>query len=232
MTSKKLLAALFAASLTLSGAGVAMAQDKPKDTPKEEHKQDKDHKKDEKKAAATAKIGETAPAFTLTDTAGKTINLADFKGKIVVLEWFNPDCPIVKGHYEKGTFTKLKNDFKDKGVVFLAINSGAPGQQGNGTARNSDAKTAWKIENPILLDESGTVGRAYGAKTTPHMFVINKDGKLVYAGAIDDKKDTNYVTNALNEVLANKPVTKAETEAYGCPVKFATKETKENKKGG
>lgn len=230
MTSKTLFAALFAASLTF---GAALAQDKaPAAAPaqKDAHKEhgDKEHKheakKDEKKAATKAKVGEAAPDFKLTDTDGKEVKLADFKDKIVVLEWFNPECPVVVDAYKKETMQKMKAEFKgDKNVVFLAINSGGPGKEGHGTAKNADIKKAWKIEHPILLDETGTVGKAYGATNTPHMFVIGKDGKLAYAGAIDDKKDKNYVTAAVKELLAGKPVTTAETKAYGCSVKYAAK---------
>jgi peroxiredoxin len=238
MTSKKLLAALFAASLSLSGASLALAQDKPaqKDAHKDDHKDHKDHKHEEKKAEK-AKVGQAAPTFTLTDTDGKTVKLADFKGKVVVLEWFNPECPVVVMHYKAGTTQGLVKEFKDKGVVFLAINSGGPGQQGNGTEKNANTKKEWKMDFAILLDEEGTVGRSYGATNTPQNFVIDKDGKLVYAGAIDNGSpqkvgDKNHVRAALTNILAGKPVETAETKAYGCGVKYAAKKDKETKKGG
>ncbi|HZW07844.1 MAG TPA: thioredoxin family protein [Phycisphaerales bacterium] len=178
--------------------------------------------------AAPAKVGETAPDFTLKDLDGKDVKLADFKGKIVVLEWFNPGCPfVVKNHKTFDTMRKTAADYKDKNVVWLAINSGAEGQQGAAKADNVKAKTDWKIEYPILLDTTGATGKAYGAKTTPHMYVIDKDGKLAYAGAIDNDRgakkqgDKNYVKNAIDELIAGKKVTEATTEPYGCNVKYA-----------
>jgi peroxiredoxin len=234
MKTTYLLAATLTAALAFSGS--ALAQEK-KDEKKPEHKQeqkhekdhkDHDHKKDEKKAETKsegAKIGAAAPDFKLTDTAGKAVSLADYKGKVVVLEWFNPGCPVVQMHYKAGTSANLVKEFGAKGVVFLCINSGAPGNQGHGTEANSNAKKDWKMEQSILLDESGTVGKAYGAKTTPHCFVIDKDGKLAYAGAIDNGNggkvgDKNYVREALTAVLAGKPVATTETKAYGCSVKY------------
>jgi hypothetical protein len=137
-------------------------------------------------AAATAKLGEAAPAFSLPDLEGKTVNLSDFAGKTVVLEWFNPDCPFVKyAHGEDGPLRTLAKDRSGE-VVWLAINSGAPGKQGAGAERNREATKEYAIEHPILLDESGSVGQAYGATNTPHMFVIDGSGKLVYAGALDN----------------------------------------------
>ena len=182
-------------------------------------------------AAEAVKVGETAPAFTLKDTDGKEVKLADYKGKIVVLEWFNPECPFVKKHHvTMDTMAKLAKEYKDKSVVWLAINSGSEGKQGAGQETNSKAKKDYKIDYPVLLDTTGATGKAYGAKTTPHMYVIDKDGKLVYAGAIDDhrgpgkpdEKTTvkNYVKNALDEVIAGKKVTSATSEPYGCPVKY------------
>ncbi|MFV8754534.1 redoxin family protein [Nannocystaceae bacterium ST9] len=136
--------------------------------------------------SAAAKLGEPAPAFSLPDVEGKTINLADYAGKTVVLEWFNPDCPFVK--YAHGEDGPLRTTAKDRGdtVVWLAINSGAPGKQGAGAERNREAKQDYAIEHPILLDEDGAVGRSYGATNTPHLFVIDPAGKLVYAGALDN----------------------------------------------
>ena len=178
------------------------------------------------------KVGETAPDFTLKDTDGKDVKLADYKGKIVVLEWFNPGCPFVKKHHETlDTMAKLAKDYKDKDVVWLAINSGSEGKQGAAQTENAKAKKDWKIEYPILLDTTGATGKAYGAKTTPHMFVIGKDGKLAYSGAIDDhrapgKPDAkttvkSYVKNALDEIIAGKAVTDKTTESYGCNVKYS-----------
>ncbi|MFM9996547.1 MAG: thioredoxin family protein [Phycisphaerales bacterium] len=183
---------------------------------------------DKDKAAApkpAAKIGEAAPAFELTDLDGKTVKLADFKGKTVVLEWFNPGCPIVVMHYEADTMNKTIAKFKDKNVVWVRINSGAAGKQGADKADNVAAQKEWNITTPILLDDSGTVGKSYGAKTTPHCFVINADGVLAYSGAIDNGSprkagDVNYVAAALTSVLAGETVAQAETKPYGCPVKY------------
>ncbi len=176
-----------------------------------------------------ATVGQTAPNFTLTDTDGKTINLADYKGKTVVLEWFNPGCPFVVRHYTEKTMLNTYNEFKDQGVVWIAINSGAPGKEGAGLELNKKMKAEWNIPYPVALDESGDVGHLYGAKTTPHMFIINKDGVLAYAGGIDNDPSgkntdsTNYVETALRQVLAGETVTEPTTKAYGCGVKYATK---------
>ncbi len=180
-------------------------------------------KADEKKVESKGvKVGDVAPAFSLTDTDGKTVTLESFKGKVVVLEWFNPGCPIVQGHAKKGTYTKLYNEFNPKGVVFLAINSSAKDNaEGGGKEKNAKAKTDWKMSYPILLDESGDVGHAYGAKTTPHYFIVGKDGKVAYTGAIDDKADKNYVKGALEYILEGKTPDPASTSPYGCSVKYA-----------
>jgi peroxiredoxin len=179
-------------------------------------------------AADAAKVGDAAPAFTLKDTDGKEVKLSDYKGKIVVLEWFNPECPFVKKHHVTfDTMTKLAKDYKDKNVVWLAINSNAEGKQGSAATDNAKAKTDYKMDYPVLLDTKGETGKAYGAKTTPHMFVIDKEGKLVYAGAIDNDSsvsklgEKNYVKNAIDEISAGKKVTDATTTSYGCAVKYA-----------
>lgn len=135
---------------------------------------------------ATAKIGEPAPAFSLPDLDGKTVSLADFAGKTVVLEWFNPGCPFVKYAHGDGPLATMAAEQSKGGIVWLAINSGAPGKQGTGVERNREAAGEWKLEHPILLDEDGKVGHAYGATSTPHMFVIDGAGKLVYAGGLDN----------------------------------------------
>ena len=191
----------------------ALAQDKPG--------------KSEDKQGKLAKIGEAAPGFELTDTDGKTVKLADYKGKVVVLEWFNPGCPVVQMHYGADTMNGTINKFKDKPVAWLRINSGAPGKQGAGKEANATSKKEWNITTPILLDESGKVGRNYAAKTTPHCFVINQDGVLVYAGAIDDGNGgavgkTNYVAEAVTATLNGETVAKAETKPYGCSVKYGS----------
>ncbi|MFN7020780.1 MAG: thioredoxin family protein [Phycisphaerales bacterium] len=230
MTMTKLFS-LFAATGIALSASVAMAQDKstaPKEAPKHaegEHKHDKDCEH----ASKQAELGAPAPDFTLTDTDGKTVGLSDFKGKIVVLEWFNPECPVIVQHHKTNTtFNDLYTEYKSKDVVFLGINSSAPGKQGHGKELNAKMKTEYKIEYPILLDESGDVGRLYAAKTTPHCYVIDKDGKLVYRGAIDDKKtgkpgSKNYVKAALDQVLRGETVTENDTKPYGCSVKYSSK---------
>lgn len=135
---------------------------------------------------ATAKVGEPAPTFSLPDLDGNTISLADFAGKTVVLEWFNPDCPFVQYAHGEGPLKSFAAEQSKAGIVWLAINSGAPGKQGTGVERNREAAKQWAIEHPILLDEDGKVGHAYGATSTPHMFVIDGAGKLVYAGGLDN----------------------------------------------
>lgn len=178
-------------------------------------------------ASAVAEVGKPAPGFTLTDLDGKVHSLSDYAGKIIVLEWFNPDCPFVRKHHQKnktmaGTFARFRED----GIVWLAINSGAPGKQGNGVERNQRAREEYGIVYPILLDEAGTVGRMYQAKTTPDMFVIDKEGTLVYAGAIDDNRspgklgETNYVVDCLGSLVAGEEVEPRETRSYGCSVKY------------
>ncbi len=175
-------------------------------------------------APKVAKVGEAAPAFSLKNLEGKELSLADFKGKIVVLEWFNPDCPVVAGHYDAGTMATTQAKFAGKDVVWLGINSGAPGKQGHGVERNKKAKADWKMANEILMDESGSVGRSYGAKTTPHCYVVDAKGTLVYAGGIDDggrgKATVNYVEKAVSELLEGKPVSTPESRPYGCSVKY------------
>jgi len=181
-------------------------------------------------AAVHAEVGKAAPDFTLTDLDGEEHSLSDFEGKMVVLEWFNPDCPFVKKHHEKNkTMRSTYQEYADKDVVWLAINSGAPGQQGHGKERNGKAVEDYGIAYPLLLDESGEVGMAYGAKTTPHMYVIDTSGTLVYMGAIDDDRspnklgETNHVKQSLDAVLAGESPDPAETKSYGCSVKYAKK---------
>ena len=181
--------------------------------------------------AEELKVGTEAPAFTLKDTSGKEHSLADYKGKFVVLEWFNEGCPFVKKHYTSGNMQKLQQEYTGKDVVWLSINSSAPGNQGHVTPETAPKTIAeWKMNaTKILLDHDGKVGRMYGAKTTPHMFVIDKAGKLVYQGAIDSKPTPNtadvadaenYVKVALDSTMAGKPVENASTKPYGCSVKY------------
>ena len=172
-------------------------------------------------ARAEVKPGDAAPDFALKDTAGKQHKLSDYKGKIVVLEWTNPECPFVQRHYgATATMTRLASRNSD--VVWLAIDS----TSSRTPADDAEWAKQQAIGYPILSDAEGTVGKAYGAKATPHMFIISKDGKVVYAGAIDDdpqgsKTDKiNYVAKALAELQANKLVSTASTKAYGCSVKY------------
>ena len=182
-------------------------------------------------AADSPAVGTTAPDFSLTDSKGKTQSVSQYKGKYVVLEWFNPECPFVKKHYGSGNMQKLQEEFTAKGVVWLTIDSNAPGLEGNLTAEQANAKmTDWKTkQTALVLDPEGKAGRSYGAKNTPHMFVINPEGKIVYEGAIDSKAtpnpsdiagSTNYVKVALEESLAGKTVSNANTKPYGCSVKY------------
>jgi peroxiredoxin len=182
-------------------------------------------------AADSPPVGTTAPDFSVTDSKGKTQSISQYKGKTVVLEWFNPECPFVKKHYGSGNMQKLQDEFTGKGVVWLTVDSSAPGMEGNLTAEQAEKKIAeWKTkQTALLLDPDGKAGRTYGAKNTPHMFVINPEGKIIYEGAIDSKAtpnpadiagSTNYVKAALEESLAGKPVTNATTKPYGCSVKY------------
>jgi hypothetical protein len=191
-----------------------------------------------------AEVGKPAPDFSLVDTEGKPVKLADYKGKIVVLEWFNPGCPFVRASHTKGALVDAAKRVvaaaeKAKGaakpaldVVWLAINSSAPGKEGHGAAKNIEAKKTYGMAHPVLLDEAGTVGRAYGAERTPHMFVIDSKGNLVYKGAPDNSPDgegespeggqlVRYVDQAVKDLLAGKPVQVASSKPYGCSVKYA-----------
>jgi peroxiredoxin len=179
----------------------------------------------------SASLGASAPDFELPDLDGKLVKLSSFRGKTVVLEWFNPGCPYVKASHNKGSLVDTAAKHAKAGVVWLAINSGAPGKQGHGVEANREAKTNFKLDHPVLLDESGRVGRAYAAARTPHMYVIDKAGVLVYRGAIDNSPDgegesptggklVNHVSAALADIEAGKPVATAQTEAYGCSVKY------------
>ena len=177
----------------------------------------------------TAEVGKSAPDFTLTDVDGKTVRLADFKGKTVVLEWFNPECPFVKLAHGKGSLKTMAAEQTQKGVVWLGINSAAPGKQGHGREVNVKGKEGFGLSHPILLDETGVVGKAYGATNTPHMFVIDPQGVLVYAGGLDDTGGgepesgdvvKNYVALALGAVASNQQVAESRSKAWGCSVKY------------
>lgn len=179
---------------------------------------------------AAAEIGKPAPDFSLKDVAGQEVSLASFKGKVVVLEWFNPDCPfVVRVHAEGGPLRTMARDVAKDGIVWLAVNSGAPGKQGAGLERNRAAVTEYGLAHPVLLDESGAVGKAYKATNTPGMYVIDEAGVLVYAGALDNAPRgtppaegyRHHVAEALTDLAAGRPVRVAETKQYGCSVKYA-----------
>lgn len=180
-----------------------------------------------------AVIGKPAPNFELSDLNGKSANLTDLQGKVVVLEWFNPNCPFVRAAHNKGSLVDTAKRLQKLGVIYLAVNSAAPGKQGYGAEVNRTAADEFKLDHPILLDETGAVGKAYGATNTPHLFVIDDAGILVYRGAIDNSPDgegdspeggklVSYLEEAVAAVLADQPVKVPETKAYGCAVKYGT----------
>jgi peroxiredoxin len=182
-------------------------------------------------AHAAPAVGQAAPDFTLTDAGGKAVRLSDFRGKHVVLEWTNPGCPYVRKHYDSGNMPATQKEAVDRGVVWLSINS---------TAKSSSEYlppaqlVSWQKErkaqpSAVLMDEEGSVGKAYGARTTPHMYIIDPQGRLIYAGGIDSiassnpadiRKAVNYVRQGVNEALAGKPISAATTRAYGCSIKY------------
>lgn len=183
-------------------------------------------------AFAGAELGKPAPDFTLKDLDGNDVKLSSFKGKTVVLEWFNPECPFVKNAHTKGSLIDTAKRAQKNGVVWLAINSGAPGKQGTGVAKNKDSAKTWGLAHPILLDETGVTGKAYGATNTPNLFVIDAKGDLVYRGAIDNSRDgegqspeggklVNYVDAVLADLAAKRAVATPDTKPYGCGVKYA-----------
>jgi peroxiredoxin len=182
-------------------------------------------------ALAAVAAGQSAPDFTLTDILGKKHSLSEFQGKYVVLEWFNSECPFVQKHYESSNMQGLQKKYGEKGVVWLTINSTAP-QSSNyrGPAQSQELVKDWKISSAaLMLDPEGTVGKTYGARTTPQMWVIDPKGKVIYAGGIDDKATfrvtdvqgaRNYVSAALDESMAGKPVAVPAAAPYGCSVKY------------
>jgi peroxiredoxin len=183
-----------------------------------------------------ATIDKAAPNFKLVDTDGKEHSLADYKGRYVVLEWTNVSCPFVKAQYQ-GNMQSLQKKYAKKGVTWLRICSSGPGQQGHLDAKaiKSHIKETKAMQTAYLIDEDGSVGRTYGAKTTPHMFVINPEGVLIYAGGIDDtkttnadvvKKSKNYVSACLEAAMSGKPIATKTSVPYGCGVKYAKTETK------
>lgn len=182
-------------------------------------------------AGPVVAVGQPAPDFTLSDTGGATVKLSAHAGRTVVLEWFNPDCPFVEYAYGEGLLPELHQRWGGRDdVVWLTINSGAPGKQGHGVERNTRARTEWSMAVPVLLDETGAVGQRYGAKTTPHMYVIDPQGTLVYAGGLDNAplgrvegaSRVDHVSAALEEVTAGKPVTTTSSKPYGCSVKYGS----------
>jgi len=181
-------------------------------------------------AFAAAEIGKPAPDFTGTDINSKTVHLSDYKGKIVVLESYNQDCPFCHHHFETGAMQELQKEMTGKGVIWLMVNSVGPHNSSHRTPEQAQAE--WKEQKinatAWLDDSSGTIGRLYGMKTTPHMFVIDKSGTLVYDGAIDDQPDPfhdprkahNYVRDAVDKTLAGEKVTVSQSKPYGCAVKY------------
>jgi peroxiredoxin len=186
---------------------------------------------------AHAAVGQPAPDFTLADLDGKQVSLHDYKGKVVVLEWFNPGCPFVNASHLRASLKGMAARREAQGIVWLAINSAAEGKEGSGVEKDVAAKAKFGLDHPILLDTTGAVGHAYGATNTPNMFVVDSNGTLVYRGAIDNSPDgegqsprdehggiapklVNYVDAALDDLGAKRPVAIAETKAYGCGVKY------------
>lgn len=178
-------------------------------------------------------IGAPAPVFTGKDVLGNTHDLKNYRGKIVVLEWTNPECPYVEKHYETGNMQRLQKQYTEQGVVWLTVNSSAINKQGNMSSEKAQSYIAEKgvASSAYLIDPAGTIGKMYGAKTTPHMFIVNPEGHIAYAGAIDDNRSSrhssvanakNFVAEALDALLEGKAVQTASTQAYGCSVKYAS----------
>ena len=183
-------------------------------------------------AAFAARVGQAAPDFVATDSDGQSHHLADYRGKFVVLEWHNNGCPYTQKHYQSGNMENLQREWTARGVIWFTVISSAPGEQGYVTAaqENEYMREMHAAPTAALLDPDGQLGHLYDAKTTPHMFVINPEGVLIYDGAIDDRPTTdqsdiagatNYVSQALTEAMAGKPVSVATTRPYGCSVKYS-----------
>ncbi len=184
-------------------------------------------------AAAMPEIGAPAPAFTATDSRGEKHSLGDFRGKTVILEWTNHDCPYVRKHYETGNMQALQKEATGKGIVWLSVISSAPGAQGHVGPERADELTETRDAAPtaVLLDPEGEIGKAYDARTTPHMYVIDPEGTLVYMGAIDDRPTArhsdvegarNYVREALSALAEGETLSQPVTRAYGCSVKYGS----------
>jgi peroxiredoxin len=187
-----------------------------------------------------AELTQPAPEIALKDLEGKRYDLAALKGKTVVLEWFNPECPFVRAAHAQGLLKDMAKHTQSGDIVWLSINSAAPGKQGYGADRNREGQREYAIENPILLDETGRVGHSYGAIKTPHLFIVDPTGKLVYRGGIDNApmnvvddarprppsskpgERVNYVDSALQDLKAGRPVALPDTPPYGCTVKYAS----------
>ena len=183
-------------------------------------------------AAWAARVGEAAPDFTATDSNGEVHKLSEYQGKYVVLEWTNRGCPYTQKHYNSGNMQRLQREWTGRGVIWLTVASSAPGKQGyvTGSEENAYLKQANAAPTAVLLDPAGTLGHLYDAKTTPDIFIISPKGTLIYSGAIDDRPSTdvadvngakNYVSLALDEATADKPVSNPTTRPYGCSVKYA-----------
>ena len=182
-------------------------------------------------AQAAPAVGQSAPDFTLKDASGKIVKLSDYRGKHVVLEWTNPGCPYVRKHYDSGNMPATQKEAVDKGVIWLSINST---EKFSWEYMEPAKLVAWQKErksqpSAVLVDEEGSAGKAYGARTTPHMYIVDPQGRLIYAGGIDSipssnpddiKKAVNYVRQGLNEALAGKPISAASTRPYGCSIKY------------
>ena len=218
MSTFSKLSILVLAGFALAGSAFALREDGKQERPRHEPKKE-----------AMAEIGKPAPAFELKDLDGKSVKLADYKDKIVVLEWFQPSCPFCIGGYaEEGACRLTSEKMQKDGVVWLLVNSTNDGLDDSKAEKNKDFFATRKLRHTVLLDTDGRVGRAYGAKTTPHCMVIDAKGNLAYRGAIDNaqekdaKEKLNYVETAVRELKAGKPVTKSETRSYGCSVKYKT----------
>lgn len=184
-------------------------------------------------ASTGAAIGQPAPQFTAVDSNGKTVKLSDFRGKVVVLEWTNHQCPYTVKHYSTGNMQKVQAKAREMGVVWLSIISSAPGRDGHVTPTKANELTASRSAKPshVLLDPKGVIGRAYDARTTPHMYIIGTEGQLLYRGGIDDnsswrpasvKTAKNYVTAALDDIKAGRKIAEPVTRHYGCTIKYGS----------
>ncbi|MEZ4448336.1 MAG: redoxin domain-containing protein [Nannocystaceae bacterium] len=220
-----------AACTSERAAPAAAPETKPAETKPAETKPAETKPEAAEPAGSSAALGQPAPDFSLADLDGKTHTLAEYRGKTVVLEWFNPECPFVNYAHGDGELKSMAAKVVPEGIVWLAINSGAPGKQGHGLDANKAGVAKFGMTHPVLLDESGAVGHLYGAEKTPHMFVIDGAGALVYRGAIDNAPmgevresgapKKNHVADALADLAAGRPVATPETAAYGCTVKYA-----------